>query len=815
MNSTVETQYIETVSSREDNWMKIFLKRMGKVNHIKKSLCLFLCVLLLPLGGCGIKDTVNKTTEEDVKFLLTADFSSETYPIDKSFFEAEELNYSTFSETQSVSAVAMAACGDSLAVLLRSMANDGDQLLFYDQTGTQTAGFGIAEKLQTDIANVLYIAGTGDSVAAYVSVFDVKLQQSIDEICIFDKSGDLLRKPFLLSFKDESFSVTGISVLQSGEIVLSGYSSAGNVFYVYDAEMKFLFEISGDNLSGKILESNGIVYVDGMISIKGKEKYCFYPVDMSTGKLSSVIDVSEVTGSCVVISNSGKLYAEDTTTLYAIDLSAKSKKTLVDWKEINIDRSEYSYISPICILSEDVIYVLGIDRNSGYDIGKIVLLTRQDSNPNKEKQTLILGGFDISYDESLLSTINSFNQSNDKYRIEVKDYLVDVDWSQTEKANKDIEKCRQQMYLDVLSGKGPDIFYNVGYYSMINSFAVYEANNFLMDLYPLMESDPEFRITDFLPSVVDACTVNGKLCKMPVHFSLNSIDVDSSVTGGISSWTTDEFDTVAASLPSGMQMITNKTPIELLEFSLADSMNSFVDATAQKANFDSEEFYKLLKWAKTYGIKIPEKADEREYVDEGEQIMNGQLACLANNKIRFTLDFSNRLPEIFGSTPDIIGYPSAEKNGPSIFPEELVGISSWCNCPEGAWVFVKYLLADDYQTQYADDYKYAYSTGGGGGGNGFPVRIESLQAMIDLAMDPPDIEREGDDSNAEPIILTQEQADACMRAINSANTLYYPDLQIYAIIEEEVQSYFLDQKSAEEVSALIQNRVQTMIYERK
>ena len=485
----------------------------------------------------------------------------------------------------------------------------------------------------------------------------------------------------------------------------------------------------------------------------------------------------------------------------------------MDWKELNIERSEYSYISPICILSEDVIFVLGIDRNSGYEMGKIVLLTRQDSNPNIGKQTLILGGFDVSYDENLMSTINLFNLSNDQYRIEVKDYLVNIDWSQTEQANKDIEKCRQQMYLDVLSGKGPDIFYNVGYYSTINSFAVYEANNCLMDLYPLMESDPEFRITDLLPSVVEACTVNGKLCKMPVHFSLGSIDVNSSVTGCISSWTTDEFDTIAASLPSGMQMITNKSQLELLEFSLAGSMNFFVDATLQKVSFDSEEFYKLLKWAKTYGIKIPEKADERKYADEGEQIRNGQLACLANVNIRSTRYFSNDLPQIFGSTPDIIGYPSPEKNGPYIFPEELVGISSWCNYPEGAWAFVKYLLAEDYQTKNADDYIYANNTSGGG--YGFPVRIESLQAMIDLAMDPPDIERDSDDPNAKPIILTQEQADACLKVIGDANTLYYPDLQIYAIIEEEVQSYFSGQKSAEEVSALIQNRVQTMIYERK
>ena len=304
MNSTVETQYIKTITSRGDNWMKIFPKKMGKENRIRKSLCIILCAQFIFAAGC---DNRKETVNTELTSLVKADFSSETYPIEKSYFKAEELNYSTFFKTQSVTAISMTPCGDSLAVLARSMANNDDHLIFYDQTGTETSGFRVAEKLQTDIVNVLYIAGTSNSVAAYLRVFDDKLQQSRDEICIFNKAGDLLCEPFLLSFKDASFSVSGMSVLQSGEIVLNGYSSVGNIFYVYDAEMKFQFEISGDSLSGKILESNGIVYVDGMISIKGKEKYCFYPVDMSTGELSSVIDVSEVTGNCVVVSNSGKL----------------------------------------------------------------------------------------------------------------------------------------------------------------------------------------------------------------------------------------------------------------------------------------------------------------------------------------------------------------------------------------------------------------------------------------------------------------------------------------------------------------------------
>jgi len=101
-----------------------------------------------------------------------------------------------------------------------------------------------------------------------------------------------------------------------------------------------------------------------------------------------------------------------------------------------------------------------------------------------------------------------------------------------------------------------------------------------------------------------------------------------------------------------------------------------------------------------------------------------------------------------------------------------------------------------------------------GMGYGFPIRMESLQVAINLGMNPPDIEKVGEDPDAKPIILTQEQADACLAAINNADTLYYPDLEIYAIIQEEVQAYFQDQKSVDEVSALIQNRAQTLVYER-
>ena len=787
--------------------MLLVLERKRNMSLLNRCLCLILCFLLLPLTACDTKKSSNEPT-----VLLAADFASETYPAEKSYLAATELSYSSFPEEQAVHALAMTVCGEELAVLVRSMAEDGihsqTQLCFFDQTGMENGSFCLETQLQTDDVTVSYIAGTQDGVTAYITIFDKELQKLTNELCFFDTSGNILRDAVPLTFTDKSFSPTGLSVLQSKETVLGGICSEGNVFYVYDTDMNYLYTISGDQLTGKILESGGAVYVEGRNMSNGTQKDLLYLVDMETGNLTSSIDVSQITGACLTASNSGQLYAEDTTSLYRIDLDGKKKKTIVNWSDLDIDRAVYSFVSPIYVLSDDVVCILG------YDVGRVVMLTRQESNPNMGKQTLILSGFGIEFDNYLLSTIDTFNQSNDQYRIEVKDYLINVDYTQgVEKFEEDFELCRQQMYLDVFTGKGPDIIYsNVQWYTAMNSLAGYEASGLLMDLYPLMENDPEFDINDFLPNVIEASTVDGKLCKIPVHFAVDGISGIPSITNGITSWTTDEFDQIASTQPSGMQMLVNMTKLELLKEVLSGSINSFIDNSTNEVSFDTDEFCKILKWANTYGEEEPASAEERIYADFQVLMNNGQLACATYSPIYDTTYFSVNYPMLFGTTPDIIGYPSPAKNGPYIFPVEQIAISSWCDNPEGAWSFVKYLLTEEYQTQNSSDHAFAYALGMG---YGFPVRADSLQSIIQLAMDPPDIEREGEqDPNATPIILTQEQADDCLAAINSADTLYYLDLEIYAIIQEEAQAYFQGQKSVEEVAALIQNRVQTLVYER-
>jgi len=369
------------------------------------------------------------------------------------------------------------------------------------------------------------------------------------------------------------------------------------------------------------------------------------------------------------------------------------------------------------------------------------------------------------------------------------------------------------MYLDVYTGEGPDIIYTkgTGYYATIFSLAEYEANDLLLDLYPLMEADPEFDIDDYLPNVIEASTVDGELCKIPIFFEVYGITANPSVTNGITGWTPAEFDEIATTLPSDMQMLVNITQLELLREMLAGSLSYFINEDTNEVNFETEEFYSMLGLAKEYGEPEPASGEEEVYVDQYELLQNGLLACNTYDIIRGTVAFAYDFSVLWGTTPDIIGFPSPDKMSSYIYPEVEVAISSWSDCPEGAWAFVKYLLSEEYQTENSYDYLQA---NGINRGSSFPIRTDSLQTIIDLAMDPPDFERDGGDTEYVPIILTQEQADACLTAIEQSDTLYYLDLEIYSIIEEEVQAYFQDQKSVEDVCALISDRVQTLVNER-
>jgi hypothetical protein len=68
------------------------------------------------------------------------------------------------------------------------------------------------------------------------------------------------------------------------------------------------------------------------------------------------------------------------------------------------------------------------------------------------------------------------------------------------------------------------------------------------------------------------------------------------------------------------------------------------------------------------------------------------------------------------------------------------------------------------------------------------------------------------DQEAKPV--TAEQAKEYRELIDGITMISQNDREITGIILEEAAAYFNGQKTSEEVAELIQNRVQTLVYER-
>jgi len=128
-----------------------------------------------------------------------------------------------------------------------------------------------------------------------------------------------------------------------------------------------------------------------------------------------------------------------------------------------------------------------------------------DKVPDREKVVLATD----SLAKNVWNKIVAFNQSNDTYRISVEIY----DWSFDDDRNS--TACLEEMEQ---RGIKPDLFYMSGVVPTVE----YEEQGYFADIYEFMHQDKSFRENAYCMNVFQACERNGKLCRVPVGFFLDT-----------------------------------------------------------------------------------------------------------------------------------------------------------------------------------------------------------------------------------------------------------------------------------------------------
>lgn len=366
-------------------------------------------------------------------------------------------------------------------------------------------------------------------------------------------------------------------------------------------------------------------------------------------------------------------------------------------------------------------------------------------------------------DAALQMIIDEYNESHTDFQIQLKIYY------EPQASDADVYKAIDRMTVDLMTGGAPDLF-------SLNSMDVMALKNadLLMDLYPLMEQDASFSLDDFYTNVWTQYEMNGCLYELVPCFEISGIIAPTALVGEQVGWTYDAW----LELCQKETNLLDVSQTGLLDYMIQYSAGEFVDIDNGTCTFDSEQFLKWLKVIKS----APEKKD-----NTGNSIY--KTASFVNGVFEYASSLSQ-----MGTDITYCGFPSTDAQGPATVAFNSYGISATTEYPDACWEFLKYFLEDSVYERLE--------------GEGFSAKRAVMeQQLVDaqLPLDDEDSLFYGYSSD-EITPLSADQADYIRGVLESIDHCAFRYNAISDIINDEVGAYLANDKSAEDVAKIIQNR---------
>ena len=417
-----------------------------------------------------------------------------------------------------------------------------------------------------------------------------------------------------------------------------------------------------------------------------------------------------------------------------------------------------------------------------------------------EVTVLTLADIDTEMSPLLREVVTDFNRTHQDCRVEIVDYLAEA---------SDYDDAVTKLHLDLSRGNAPDLLVT----SSMPDGAVYSEKGMLCDLYGFMEDDEEVNRETVVPSVLRAYEENGGLYVLAPNFVLSTLYGPKSIVGDDMRMNLEGFRKLLAENPDKDVSI-----VLGLDTLLCAGMDDFIDWETGTCNFDCEEFRELLKFTR-------DDLASREYVLPEDSYGNAQLyEDYRNGRIMLTIgriedvcDYS-LMREMFGQDITLIGYPTSSGSGACIqlTPAE-VSIMSASQNQDRAWEFLKYYCS---YVPSGPDYSYYQDD--------FSILSSRLEEQMKESQTPRYSINEFGQQEKTPRAsggdtyhtisyniyeASKEDADAVAALIENSDTRYGIYSSILLIIREEVEPYMEGQKTAEEVSRIVQGRLSIYLAE--
>lgn len=538
----------------------------------------------------------------------------------------------------------------------------------------------------------------------------------------------------------------------------SALYSSGDLYLIFDNQLIVISEDGtlvcfiklSESLYSAVLGNNGQVYV----IISTDDGNDIFEIDISAGYL--VYKLSTDPGIVYSGDDSSLLILETSAGLYGIHADGNSSPIVI-WEECSLSLGD---IYDLITLSDGRYYCL---LSSG-----AYILKPASFSGAKVKTKLVIAS--IGSSTSLQASATRFNYSNDDYYVEVVDY--------TSSGNLTEDQAITKINTELIAGNYSDMIS----FSSLSPYT-YISKGYLVDMREYFESDDKMGIDDIV--IKNALESAGGIYYIGNVFFLETLVGLNSEFGDRYGWTLSEYLGIESSMPSGSETLYNTTKEQFLRQICARYIRTAIDWVNGSCYFDSDEFIEILEASNRIN-ENPEDLNNMDYTDGTVRVGKGTLVAAASwvNTV-WKLAYEESMA---GNQLSFIGWPTADGScGSDIYLYEPIGIVSQSLNTDGCWEFIKFLLTDVDESS----------------DNGLPVYKPLLDAKIEDAKTDEDNSVQISDTDAERFY-------ALLAAIE--NTAIY-DETVLEIIEEEGESLFSGNKTADQVAKIIQARVSLYVSE--
>lgn len=416
------------------------------------------------------------------------------------------------------------------------------------------------------------------------------------------------------------------------------------------------------------------------------------------------------------------------------------------------------------------------------------LLTAQ-VGPAVEKQEVFL--LVTNQDPGLEKLVARYNRTTQAYRVTVTAVMDETE----------PDEYRRRIQMEMTAGRGPDLVgdWTVNIQECIDKGYLEPLDEVIGDRSP------------FLESALATGERSGKLYGVPYQCYPYFLAVSPQLADA-PSWTLEQMYEAVRSSPAEVLEAGSGGVEIVMAYGLHDEENkALIDWEKGESHLAEEPFLKLIAFAKEY-------ADQGRYPysEVGECLADGRIA--GAQVVLNTPEELERAKAYFNGEASCIGYPRESGSGIYMESQRL-----YLNCNagnrEGAVDFLRYLISEEGQLCLMDYGSRDYSNLiGSSFWARLPVRRSLLEEVLDRYQNQDHSSTGHNDGRGiyfQPDKLDEEQEEVFWRILDNAIPAVFQSDDIWSMVDEELQPYFDNLRSAGDAAAALHSRVQLYLDERK